>query len=809
MELNQPLEAYLLNKINEFDYYRKRVSVKIIKSGSSTKQTINLEGDINGFSTDGSITLSNIIWNQQKEQDEEKKIDHDDDKKIDCDFHIKSIVEINLDLSSIKNVIFDIINYKTIQQILYHTNLKELNIENRRKIIKIINSKSDDAKIDDAVIDDAMIANINNLDINVKIDKNDNNLRDNIIKWINDYCKSNKNLYDIKNIYDINDIKSLLISYHNLWKKYITKNIINIKKNEIEMKEKTYSSYIQWDNWNRNDDNNNNNDNNNNDKANNIYLKSLWPHSFHGPYHRSLSSNPDWRCMSCNKQQSISSNIIKTPYKNDTETIILSKEMKEEINVKSALCIIPPQSIWPQIQKIRKKHDPAYIRWMPHLNIFFPFIDEKHFDQIANYIYNEIIIKNKIKSFMINLEKFDIFEKVKDKFNNKGKKSKNKGKESMETMFLKPDNFGISRLKDLFEKLKPDWKVCADKHDNGQYNPHLTCGKFKLNEIKKNVEKYNNFYENNKISFQCKEIYLISRKGDNPFEIKYKIPFIDNKNNDKKIKEIVITNKNKFIKYYKTKKTSFTYEICYKCIEKKEKEELDKNVKKIENKKDKQRATRKKYKEKKEKQDEEFKFNQDRNTISEIIGLPPRSPIELNSGYINVINIKFDKYGKKSEIYNNGQLIKKIKSGFNTIYSNYEINLNSKYQRPCIYRWEIKLIKNGSCYFGIDSSNFHYINGDYAVTGNISDLYSFGPSCLYSKKKGGTNYGKKGFKEGDIVKMEINTLEKIIEFFINDESQGIAFKDEEINIDKIYNPAISINGKDDEIKIINFEQEFV
>jgi 2'-5' RNA ligase len=40
----------------------------------------------------------------------------------------------------------------------------------------------------------------------------------------------------------------------------------------------------------------------------------------------------------------------------------------------SALCIIPPASLTGMIQEIRKDHDTAFGRWMPHINLFFPFL---------------------------------------------------------------------------------------------------------------------------------------------------------------------------------------------------------------------------------------------------------------------------------------------------------------------------------------------------------------------------------------------------------------------------------------------------
>ncbi len=56
----------------------------------------------------------------------------------------------------------------------------------------------------------------------------------------------------------------------------------------------------------------------------------------------------------------------------------------------TALVIAPPLEICNSIQDIRKVHDKAYDRWMPHVNICFPFIPPTEFDKFANH-FNEIL----------------------------------------------------------------------------------------------------------------------------------------------------------------------------------------------------------------------------------------------------------------------------------------------------------------------------------------------------------------------------------------------------------------------------------
>ena len=49
----------------------------------------------------------------------------------------------------------------------------------------------------------------------------------------------------------------------------------------------------------------------------------------------------------------------------------------------TALVIIPPQENCTQIQTLRKVHDKQFNRWMPHINMAFPFFDLPDFEKAA------------------------------------------------------------------------------------------------------------------------------------------------------------------------------------------------------------------------------------------------------------------------------------------------------------------------------------------------------------------------------------------------------------------------------------------
>ncbi|CAH1786687.1 unnamed protein product [Owenia fusiformis] len=72
---------------------------------------------------------------------------------------------------------------------------------------------------------------------------------------------------------------------------------------------------------------------------------------------------------------------------------------------KSALVIIPPESLWTQIQSIRSKHDKAYQRWMPHINLLYPFIEDNgsDFNRAAQQICWHI--STRLKPFRVAFRK--------------------------------------------------------------------------------------------------------------------------------------------------------------------------------------------------------------------------------------------------------------------------------------------------------------------------------------------------------------------------------------------------------------------
>ena len=171
----------------------------------------------------------------------------------------------------------------------------------------------------------------------------------------------------------------------------------------------------------------------------------------------------------------------------------------------TACVIVPPKEFCESIQEIRKKYDKQFKRWMPHINLIYPFRPIEYFNDLINRFCETC--KN-IESFTVSLKNFRFFHHNPQNY----------------TIWVYPEPIeSIKKLQLELIKTIPD---CNDLNnfENG-YTPHLSVGqvKGKLNLLK-TIELLQKQWK--EISFSLKNIYFISRenvKGSN-FSILEEIP---------------------------------------------------------------------------------------------------------------------------------------------------------------------------------------------------------------------------------------------------------------------------------------------
>jgi 2'-5' RNA ligase len=78
----------------------------------------------------------------------------------------------------------------------------------------------------------------------------------------------------------------------------------------------------------------------------------------------------------------------------------LTKEMASN----SACCIIPPEELWESIETIREQHDKSFGRWMPHINLSWPFVPPEQLKQASQKLATSPLFA-KIRPFDIRLSR--------------------------------------------------------------------------------------------------------------------------------------------------------------------------------------------------------------------------------------------------------------------------------------------------------------------------------------------------------------------------------------------------------------------
>jgi len=193
-----------------------------------------------------------------------------------------------------------------------------------------------------------------------------------------------------------------------------------------------------------------------------------------------------------------------------------SNHMSSKKVVRSALCMIPPESTWKPIQAIRAKHDKAYDRWMPHVNLLYPFYEDASFADVHSRLGREFGSQPDVfGSFTVTLSRFGFFQHGKNSF----------------TVFLhvetSPRKNGLTAVQTGLERLFPDCNDLSQRGSEG-FKAHLTVGQWKSEaSMKKAIADFEKSWK--PIVFELKELALISRSDSDqsdPFHVRYTVPLV-------------------------------------------------------------------------------------------------------------------------------------------------------------------------------------------------------------------------------------------------------------------------------------------
>ena len=160
-----------------------------------------------------------------------------------------------------------------------------------------------------------------------------------------------------------------------------------------------------------------------------------------------------------------------------------------------------------RVDEIRSKHDRAYPRWMPHINLLFPFVPQ---DQFAD-------IEARLQPVLEQLEPVEILLDQVSHFKQK----------KQATVHLKPSNPDHQQaLQTLYQIVRTTLPEIPVKRD--EFNAHLTLAQYKNSETEEQITALQNIFNANPIRLRVDRLYILQRSTEDksvPFHIAKKIPF--------------------------------------------------------------------------------------------------------------------------------------------------------------------------------------------------------------------------------------------------------------------------------------------
>lgn len=165
--------------------------------------------------------------------------------------------------------------------------------------------------------------------------------------------------------------------------------------------------------------------------------------------------------------------------------------------------VIPPREVWEPIQAIRRQHDRHIERWMPHINLLYPFCPRDAFEEV---IPGLAAACRQITAFEVTLTTFRYFTH--------GAKRA--------TVWLDPEpRESLVHLQRTLQYAFPDYH--EQSRFGGGFTPHLSVGQVAsrralqalLVTLQTNWEP---------VKFHLKAVALIRRTADGPFQIECEIP---------------------------------------------------------------------------------------------------------------------------------------------------------------------------------------------------------------------------------------------------------------------------------------------
>ena len=202
---------------------------------------------------------------------------------------------------------------------------------------------------------------------------------------------------------------------------------------------------------------------------------------------------------------------------------------KRDLRHTSAVVICPPTWTWEPIQRIRAVNDKSYTRWMPHINILYPFLlddgeeGDGNFDRAASKAREAL---RDIEPFTVSLRTFGHFAHAKSCtvwLHPSGHGAEDMEDANAASDSLPPVSDGVMATQAALERAFPFANDLSTISPAG-FTPHLSVGQYDDKETASEaLETMRSTWA--PMTFEVDAVYIISRAGpDAPFEFKARVP---------------------------------------------------------------------------------------------------------------------------------------------------------------------------------------------------------------------------------------------------------------------------------------------
>jgi 2'-5' RNA ligase len=170
---------------------------------------------------------------------------------------------------------------------------------------------------------------------------------------------------------------------------------------------------------------------------------------------------------------------------------------------RSSLCIVPPRECWEPIQALRRDHDRKIGRWMPHVNLLYPFRPESCAGEVEPVLERAM---GECARFELALERIAVFDHGR----------------SIHTIWLAPEpRDPIDTLHERARALFPDCRD-VDRHAHG-FTPHLALGQARgERELERVLADVRARWR--PLRFAVDRVVWAVRPPEGPFEVRAEFP---------------------------------------------------------------------------------------------------------------------------------------------------------------------------------------------------------------------------------------------------------------------------------------------